>query len=333
MALDFLFQGEALPNVTTSSTAEQFGPAWYQQYLGQLFGRTSSIAGEPYQAYTGQRVAGLTPDQTNAYGMVRDNMGRYDPAVSTGIDYATKAGAGFNEGDFNQYMNPYISNVVDTIAERGGRNLTENLLPGVNQTFTGAGQFGSSRNQEFTNRALRDTQEGVLAEQGRALSQGFSDSMGAYQQGQQQQLQAGQGLGSLAGQGQSLGLQGAAALEGVGAAQQQQGQQNLDVGYQDFLSQRDYPRENVGLMSNVLRGVQIPMSTTETSTGPANVNQLSPSPLGQLVGAAGSSYALGKQFGYFKRGGPVRGIGGYRSADGSPPRRTINRLSEYTRAA
>jgi hypothetical protein len=79
MALDFLFQGKALPNVTTSSTAEQFGPAWYQQYLGQLFGRTSSIAGEPYQAYTGQRVAGLTPDQTNAYGMVRDNMGRTIP--------------------------------------------------------------------------------------------------------------------------------------------------------------------------------------------------------------------------------------------------------------
>jgi hypothetical protein len=79
MALDFLFQGEALPNVTTSSTAEQFGPAWYQQYLGQLFGRTSSIAGEPYQAYTGQRVAGLTPDQTNAYGTVRDNMGKLRP--------------------------------------------------------------------------------------------------------------------------------------------------------------------------------------------------------------------------------------------------------------
>jgi len=334
MALDFLFQGDVLPTVGTSSATEQFGPAWYQKYLAQMFGRTSSIAGEDYQPYEGQRIAALTDDQTGAYDLVRGGIGQYDQAMQTGIGYATNAGSDFNQGEFDKYMNPYIDQVVDTIAERGGRNLTENILPGVNSTFTGAGQFGSSRNAEFNARAMRDANEGILAEQGRALSQGFGDSMGAYQQGRQQQLQAGQGLGALANQGQALGLQGAAALEGVGGAQQEQGQRNLDVGYQNFQEQRDYPRQNVAMMSNVLRGQPIPMNTTTTTTAPATQNQLSPSPLGQVVGAAGAGYSLGKQFGYFRKGGRVvSGIGGYKHGGAAQKRPVIRGLSDFARAA
>lgn len=78
------------------------------------------------------------------------------------------------------YMSPYTQNVTDRIAELGGRNLNENLLPQVNSTFTGAGQFGSTRNADFTNRALRDTQDSVLGAQTGALQTGFQNASQNY---------------------------------------------------------------------------------------------------------------------------------------------------------
>ncbi|MCE6966904.1 hypothetical protein, partial [Cereibacter sphaeroides] len=44
--------------------------------------------------------------------------------------------------DIGSYMNPYQQNVMDVIAKQGARNLSENLLPAVSDSFIKAGQFG-----------------------------------------------------------------------------------------------------------------------------------------------------------------------------------------------
>lgn len=79
-------------------------------------------------------------------------------------------------GNIASYMSPYTDSVVSRIGELGTRNLTENMLPAVNSTFTGAGQFGSTRNADFTNRALRDTNDSVLGAQAQALESGYQNA-------------------------------------------------------------------------------------------------------------------------------------------------------------
>lgn len=305
MALDWLTGTTTNPTVTTQSENITGLPAWYQQYLSGLIGRTSQVVGEPYQPYTQPRVAGFNTDQTNAYGMTRAGIGQYQPMLEQGSDMVAGAGGGFNETEFNKYLNPMTSNVMDEIARRGGRNLGENLLPQVNTTFTGAGQFGSSRHEDFTARALRDTNEAILGEQARTGLAGYSQAMGDYQKSQDRTLTAGKEMGALATSGQGMGLRDAASLEAVGAAQKGQDQQNLDVAYQDFLEQRDYPRNNAAFMSSIIRGLPVNQSTTTTSTAPANQNQLAPSGLGQLAGLGIGGLSLYKLLG-LRRGGPVR---------------------------
>jgi hypothetical protein len=41
-------------------------------------------------------------------------------------------------------------------------------------------------------------------------------------------------------------------------------QAHLDLAYKDFLEQRDYPKEQVQFLSNVLSGVQIPKTEITT---------------------------------------------------------------------
>ena len=63
---------------------------------------------------------------------------------------------------------------------------------------------------------------------------------------------------------QTLGLRGAEAVTGVGATQREMQQANLNLAYQDFLRQQQYPEEQVKFLSNVLSGVQIPKTEITT---------------------------------------------------------------------
>ena len=140
---DYLFGASPAPTVT--STTNNDLPLWYQQYLQSIAAKGTQVAGEGYQTYGGPRIAGLTADQNTAYGNLRAGIGQYQPMLATAGEYATNAGSGFDEGEFNQYMNPYMDGVTNQIARLGARNLSEDILPAVGDTFIRSGQYGSGR--------------------------------------------------------------------------------------------------------------------------------------------------------------------------------------------
>lgn len=89
--------------------------------------------------------------------------------------------AGQSTANVSDYMNPYNSAVTDRIAQLGARNLSENILPGIGDNFVKAGQFGSGRQADITGRAIRDTQDSILAQQNQALDQGYTQAQSAAQ--------------------------------------------------------------------------------------------------------------------------------------------------------
>lgn len=293
MALDFLFNGSPPPNTTAATVSQTNMPDWYQEYTRGLLAKSNAIAAEPYQAFGGQRIAEPSADTTQAYGLTRQNVGNYQPTMNLGQQYLTTAGGGFNQAEFNKYLNPYVENVNDRIAQLGQRNLTENLLPGVNQTFTGAGQFGGSRHADFTARAVRDANESILGQQSQALMNAQNAAMQGYQQGQQITGASGQQLGALGQSLQAAGLKDAAALQAIGQEQQGLEQRSLDTAYQDFLSQRDWDLNRAQFLNQQIRGFNPPTSTATSSSQPGNYQTYSPSPLAQLAGTGMAAYGAG----------------------------------------
>lgn len=240
-------------------------------------------------------------------------------ATEAAQPFVNQASQRLPEGVGN-YMNPYVENVINRAGELAGRQFREQIMPQISDTFTGAGQFGSSRMREITGRAERDMAEGLQGQAQAALADAYSKAGEQFQADQGRMgalaqlsgnlasadaatklqgsqllgqlgsyagdlgLRQGQQLGALGQLGQSMGLKDAAALEAVGMQEQQLGQRNLDLAYQDFLEQRDYPKSQVDWMSQIIRGLPpsaVPTSTTTSSTGPASVYQ--PSPLAQLA--------------------------------------------------
>jgi membrane protease subunit (stomatin/prohibitin family) len=78
-------------------------------------------------------------------------------------------------------------------------------------------------------------------------------------------LQGSQQLGQLGAQQQQTDLARIQAQAAAGAEQRQLQQQRLDTSYADFLRQRDYPMEQLGYFSNLLRGVPVQLGSTQTT--------------------------------------------------------------------
>ena len=134
------------------------------------------------QGYQGNYIAPFDPLQTEALSLVPGAVGASRDMYTQGGNYLNQAGqqlgaAGqYDPSKMQQHMNPYLSGVLGEISRLGDQNLTENVMPGVNSTFTEAGQFGSTRNGEFLNRAIRDNQQTISGAQSTAMNQAYGQA-------------------------------------------------------------------------------------------------------------------------------------------------------------
>jgi hypothetical protein len=170
---------------------------------------------------------------TNASGMSASSAAQpYLTAGTQAISDKVSSGLlGASEryvDNVDKYQNPYMDASVGNMSKLMSRNLTENILPGVNQTFTGAGQFGSTRHGDFTNRAIRDTQEGISRTAADMLSQSYKDNASIFAADEGRQMDATKALGSFldadAGRNIQAGSLAASSMSQDAQLQAQMGQ-------------------------------------------------------------------------------------------------------------
>lgn len=291
MAGIFTGTPQTATSYTTSSTET---PKWMQDAIYTQVQLASNLAAQPYQAYTGNLVAPLQPQQQQAYDTVSQNVGKWEQPYNAAVSGTQNLAGQTTVGNINAYMNPYTQNVTDRIAQLGARNLTENLLPGVSDAFIKAGSFGGTRMGEFGARALRDTQESVLGQQGQALQQGYTQALNAANADLTRQQGALQQVANMAQQGQTMRTADVAALEAAGSAQQQAAQKQADSAYQQWQNAQLYPRQMADWLSTQVRGMAPITPTTTTQAGTSTGQTYTPSPLSQLASAGATGMGLYK---------------------------------------
>lgn len=325
--LDFLFAGKPPASVTTFGETTASTPKWYNDYTQGMIAKANAVAAEPFRLYSGPRIADFTTDQLSGFKAAQNAAGSYRPFLdaSTGsLDAASSySGSQAAQPYFNQasmtvpqgisaYMNPYTDQVVDRIGQLAKRQMSENIIPTVQNQFIGSGQFGGSRSGVELGKKMRDLQESTTAAQAQALQTGYGQAGQLFQNDQQRIGQLGQTAGTLAGQdlarqaqisqqyadlgkqAQAMGLTEAATLADIGSQEQQMRQRGLDMAYQDFVEQRDKPQNMISFLNAAIRGLDIPKSTSTTATGPATTYQ--PSLISQLA-QAGLAYSGLKKLG------------------------------------
>jgi hypothetical protein len=136
--------------------------------------------------------------------------------------------------------------------------------------------------QQANQQAMLEAQR--LAEQ----SKQFGGSLGL--QGLQQAGQASATLGQLGATQQQTDLARLQAQAAAAGQTREMDQQRLDMQYADFLRQRDFPMEQLGQFSSLLRGMPVQMGSTATTYAPP------PSMLSQAGGAGLAGLGLYNMF-------------------------------------
>ena len=274
-------------DTTTTSTSGEL-PSYIKPYVTDMLTRAQGVANTPYQPYGNPRLTDFSDDTQTAFDMVRDQTGAGHPEMQTAFDSA----GGIANHDFRAtpsmrtqaYMNPYITNVLDVQKGRADRAFQEQQSA-RDASAVAAGAFGGNRRFVTDSLAQRDFNEQMQNIDAQGLSAAFDRATGLFQSDEDRrmatadlQLDAGRQIGALSELQQDMGFKDAAQLSEVGSRIQQRDQANLDMGYQDFINQRDYPAEQLSLYSQLLSGTPITANSTTTTTEPA------PSWLSQLAG-------------------------------------------------
>lgn len=286
-------------------------------------GRTEITGFKPYKPYStnvNDYVAGFSPMQQQSFA----GMAGMRPAeqLGTGTNLATTAGLGSlglgaqaagagaryaqmatDPYAVQSYMSPYMQNVVDYQKAAALRDYGM-AMPKLQAQAVGQGAFGGNRlalQQAEAGRSLMSQLQGIEAT---GTQKAFEDAQRQQQfgaqlglqglqtglQGYGQGIQGAQALGQL-GQtqyGQQMGI-----LEGLnryGAQQQALEQQKINQAIQDYATAQQYPMMQLGLMSNMLRGLPMQATTTQTYQAQPGFGQQA---MGYGLGALGAYKAFG----------------------------------------
>jgi hypothetical protein len=290
-------------------------PGYVQPYFENLLNSAQNVAGNAYTPYTGQRVADFTPAQQQGFDITQSTVGGQQPYIgaatqatnmaantaqnTAGYQAAPITSQNFGQDAANQYMSPYMNDVVNYQKGQAQRDFAEGQA-GRDSAAVQAGAFGGYRDaiqQGLAQRGLAQQLGGIEAtgaqnaftqaqaqfnaDQARGLqAQTANDAAAAQAAGIQQTgaglgLQVGSQYSNLASANQGLGLQQAQAMQGIGAQQQALQQQGLDIGYQNFQNQVNFPYQQLGFMSNILHGLPVQPNTQQaTYTNPSAISQI-----------------------------------------------------------
>lgn len=302
-------KGGGSQQVPTSSTVTSTNlPGYVEPYFKRLLERTEAASLEEYTPYPNQRLAEFGPDSTEAFDIIRSQAAGGIPAA---VDYATlRAGAASqyapdvanfatdkftDPGVAGDYMNPYLTNVLDQRRRRAELAYNE-ARADREGAFRQQGGFSSGRRNVEESLARRDLEDRFAEMESSEFANAFGAAQTAFMSDQERRLQAGEAREGAFREAEGIGLEASELLAGigelgqeltfdqarelglVGAVTEDKDQAALDQLRKDFENQRDYPRKALDFYSGILHGVPVSPSSDVVEYQPT------PSPWSKVAG-------------------------------------------------
>ena len=258
--------GSSAPSNTTSTVTNKTElPAEAKPLMTDMLGLASQLSQQPYQAYTGDRIAGLTPEHTSALDMTTMRALEGSPAINAaqsqaantfndyylnqGVDLANQANP--YKGQANPYMgdNPYLDQMIGRAQSGITDRFSDTVNPQLQALDRASGAFGNSgvgqtREKAYETLAgqLADTEnqmrfqnyaqsgqfaEGGLNRDAQLAQNQMNNMLNTYTNERMNQM----GMTEFAPQLAETDYRDAQALLGVGDIYRDESQQNLNYLY------------------------------------------------------------------------------------------------------
>jgi hypothetical protein len=239
--------------------------------MERLLGKAEAATEAPRQIYGGERFAGATPQQAQArfeasqmqtpgqFGVGTGMVGAGGlRSLASGQEYM---GMATDPSATAAFMSPYMQNVVDIQKQAAIRDAQKTQL-GANLGAVRQGTYGGARQLLAQTERERALGEQLGDIQARGLQSAFDQARQAQQFGAElglkgtgQAIEAGRGLAQIGQAEQAAELERLKAQEAFGSLTQADRQKMLDLQYQDFMAQQQFPFTQLSYMGDILRGI------------------------------------------------------------------------------
>lgn len=275
---------ESQPQPTSTTVTNQNIPEWLKQPTLDVIARAEALSKQGYQKYTGDRIAGIDPRQSQARAGIAglqtpEQYGQAQQAFQSGLNYRPDT---FGAEQAQQYMNPYTQNVIDVATRRAQQEAARQSAVAGLQAGRMGGGTGSSASAIMQGAIAQKMPETIGDLTAREMSNAYQNAQNQFQRDRAArefsanlQQASGRNLADLGTQMQSSDLERFGAMERAGSLNQAQRQLELDTGYQDFLRQQDWERQQVGWLSDIIgqRSPNLASSQTTYAPLPSVANQ------------------------------------------------------------
>lgn len=231
------------------------------------------------------RVAGLTDIQKQVGSELYNMQTPYQfqagtGAVGAGLAANTGLPSMLNQEQFQQYMSPYMQNVVDVQKQQALRDAQQTQLA-QNLGAARQGTYGGARQLLATTERERNLGDQMAKLQATGLQSAYEAAQKGLESERAAQLQQAQNYGTLGQQMGQLGVAQQAAdidrLKTMGAYgdyERAVQQQITDIDYQNLMNKINYPESQLEKLSAFIRGIPTDQTTTTVTPPPSFASQL-----------------------------------------------------------
>jgi hypothetical protein len=225
---------------------------WQKDYFNKGGTAAGNILDGQFKAYTGNRVAGLNPLETQATGALQSydfGAPQYQQAqdIYSGIANMTPQDyASMNQ----QNMNPYQDQVIGSMEAVAARRRAQERVGEAN-TVTNSRAFGNDRRGTFEGERQATYELGQNELVSNLMKEGYSQSQAATMAQLQNRSGAAGNIAGTAGAAGSQFLSGIGAQMGAGGTGRAIDQAGLDAQYEEFGREQQDPYTRIECISGL----------------------------------------------------------------------------------
>ena len=273
--------------------------------------------GEGYTPYTGQTIAGFSPEQLQSQEGLKALVGSQRPYQEEALGIMRGGGEQFTADTAKKYMSPYQRAVIDEEKEQAQRQYERTRRPQFEKDAVAAGGMSGLGTRAAVEAAERETgQQRLLAGiETKGLQKAYEDAQKQFEsQKRRERLQAAD-VSQIGQNIFSAGLAEQGLLKDIGEEKREMQQAGLDEALYKFKQQQEFPESQLARYMTSIYGNPVLAQPTYTTTERPSQASMGKSLLG--LGLAGyragggftpGGFSFGNIFGKKAGGGQVGGL-------------------------
>jgi hypothetical protein len=313
--LSSLFGYEDKPEVTSKVSSI---PEELKTYVDEAMRDTQALykqrLSEGYQPYTGDTLAGFTPEQIASQEGLKSLVGTQVPFQQEALETFRQGAEKFTPETAKEFMSPYQRAVIDQEKDQAQRQYERTKRPEFEADAVRAGGMSGLGSRAAIESAEReDLQARLLADiETKGLQAAYQDAQNQFTNQKARERTVGTDVATAGGNIFSAGLAEQGLLKDIGAEKQGLAQSALDEAYYKFKQEKDFPEQQLARYQSSIYGNPLLSQPNYTQTKTPQQASMSKSLLG--LGLSGlKSYGSGSVL-----GGIGKAATGIKSFFGSP---------------